>query len=200
VVTDAPPAEPAPDLETPVARPLLETAELVGAYRWLEHRLFELTGGWALEPSTPAVQVHLSEVSLQHAWHAELWEDRLPVLASVDPAALTRPPPGAEAALAVLEAAPDAVTRLGGLYRALLPRLLAAYDRHAATAAPVADGPVVRALTLVRRDEIDQRRAGEALLEGLWAGTDDLDRALDTARRLESALLNGGSALFLPEN
>jgi hypothetical protein len=178
------------------ARPLLATAELVGGYRWIERRLFELTGAWALDAGVPALQVHLSEASLQHAWHAELWEDRLPVLASVDQAALTRPTPAAAAALGVLAETSDPVARLAGLYRGLLPRLLMAYDRHAATAAPVADGPVLRALTLVRRDEIDQWRAGEALLEGLLLGSTEVDQALEAARRLESSLLSAGPDLF----
>ena len=32
-----------------------------------------------------AVQVHLDAQSMRHAWHAELWAERLPVLAGADP-------------------------------------------------------------------------------------------------------------------
>jgi hypothetical protein len=37
-----------------------------------------------------AVQVHLDAQSMRHAWHAELFAERLPVLAGADPDGLTR--------------------------------------------------------------------------------------------------------------
>lgn len=71
--------------------PLLAAAERVGGYRWLDDRLFALTGRWASEPTVPAVQLFLDDVSGQHAWHAQLWQDRLPVLDGLEPKSLTRP-------------------------------------------------------------------------------------------------------------
>jgi hypothetical protein len=70
---------------------LLAAAEVIGGYRWLEHRLFEITGAWSAQAYDPAVRLHLFEASHQHAWHAELWADRLPALAHLDPEALSLP-------------------------------------------------------------------------------------------------------------
>ncbi len=76
-------------------RPLTldQAAALAGRYRWVEQRLFELTGSWAPAAAAPAAGVLLDALSLQHAWHAELWAERLPVLDGADHDALTRPSP-----------------------------------------------------------------------------------------------------------
>ncbi len=62
-----------------------ETAALVGEYRWIENALYGLLGEWVTDMPVAAVQVHLDAQSLRHAWHAELWSDRLPVLAGATP-------------------------------------------------------------------------------------------------------------------
>jgi hypothetical protein len=174
-----------------------DSARRVGAYRLIEHRLFEVTGRWAVGGGDPALAVHASEMSLQHAWHAELWEDRLPAVAWADHRQLTAAPPAVVAALDELASAQDPVSRLAGLYRSLLPRLLATYDEHVAAAVPVTDGPVVRALTLVRRDEVDQLAAGTELLEGLADDPEALRRADEAAARID-ALVAGSAGLWDP--
>ena len=63
----------------------LAAAALVGEYRWIENALYRLLGEWVTDMPVAAVQVHLDGQSLRHAWHAELWADRLPVLAGADP-------------------------------------------------------------------------------------------------------------------
>ena len=60
------------------AMPLARTAELVGEYRWIEAALFRLLGSWVADMPVAAVQVHLDAQSMRHAWHAELFADRLP--------------------------------------------------------------------------------------------------------------------------
>ena len=67
------------------------TAALVGEYRWIENALYGLLGAWVTDMPVAAVQVHLDGQSMRHAWHAELWADRLPVLAGADPDGLTVP-------------------------------------------------------------------------------------------------------------
>ena len=69
------------------------TAALVGEYRWIEHALYRLLGAWVDDMPIAAVKVHLDAQSMRHAWHAELWSDRLPVLAGADPDVLTAPSP-----------------------------------------------------------------------------------------------------------
>jgi hypothetical protein len=172
-----------------------DSARRVGAYRFVEHRLFEVTGAWAVGGGDAVVSVHASEMSLQHAWHAELWEERLPAVAWADHERLTAAPDAVAAALDELAAADDPASRLAGLYRSLLPRLLITYDEHAAVTVPVTDGPVIRALTLVRRDEVDQLAAGTALLDGLLAGPGAARRADEAAARME-ALLTGPAGLW----
>ena len=71
----------------------------------------------------------------------------------------------------------------------VLPRLLVTYDRHLARAVPVADGPVVRALRLVRRDELEAWAEGEALLEGALRTTADAAVVAEAQQRLEAAVV-----------
>ena len=60
-------------------------AALVGEYRWIETALFAPLGAWVADLPLAGVQVHLDAQSMRHAWHAELWADRLPVLAGRTP-------------------------------------------------------------------------------------------------------------------
>lgn len=171
-------------------------AALVGGYRWLEHQLFELTGSWAAGAEAPAVQVHLDEASLQHAWHADLWADRVPVLSRIDPDQVVRPLPPAcgdlVAAMAELTVDPGSypdVRRLAALYRVAVPRLVVTYEEHLGRTVPVSDGPVIRALRLTLRDEVESWQAGESLLQSLLAGPDQVAAAIETQRRLETAVV-----------
>ena len=60
--------------------PLEAAAALMGEYRWIENALYRLLGEWVTDMPLAAVKVHLDGQSMRHAWHAELWGDRLPVL------------------------------------------------------------------------------------------------------------------------
>ena len=198
----------------PTALPLGRTAELVGEYRWIETTLFTLLGTWVLDVPIAAVQVNLDAQSMRHAWHADLWGDRLPVLAGVDPDALTRPSratavlfdalegvvpvaegPGSTWPAADLEgvARPAALPRLAGLYRVVLPRLVTTYTRHLRVVAPVADGPLRRALRLVLRDDIEDWLAGERLLQRLMTRPHDVAAVHGFLQQLESATVAAGA-------
>ena len=74
------------------ALPLDGQARVVGAYQWIERRSSRCSGaGW--RPSRwPRRRLMFDIYSQQHAWHAELWAERLPVLDGLDPATLTVPP------------------------------------------------------------------------------------------------------------
>ena len=173
----------------------------LGAYRWTEERLFELTGTWAAAPGLVDVaRVHLFEASTQHAWHAQLWADRLPVLAGVDPEGLTRPV-GARAAslLTALEPAevpepspgaeaPRGVRFVAGLTVEVLPRLLGSYAEFGRRLVPVTDGPSIRALTLVVRDVEEELAAAGTLLGGLAGSSaaEEWARALGEGLFLEA--------------
>ena len=73
----------------------------------------------------------------------------------------------------------------------MLPRLLATYGRHLRRAVPVTDAPVMRALRLVRADELAAWQAGEALLEGLIDTAAAAELAAAAVGRLEAALAAG---------
>jgi hypothetical protein len=185
-------AEAFPDAAEPFPVPLTlaQAAERFGAYRWAEQRLFELTGAWAAEATSPEARIHLDVVSGQHAWHAELWAARLPVLDGTDREALTRPAgPVLGPLLDEVARTSGTVARLAALYRVVVPRLLTTYGRHLRRAAPATDAPAVRALRLVRRDEVESWEAGEALLEHLVVGAGDAAAAAAVQARLEAGLV-----------
>ena len=125
-----------------------DTAALVGEYRWIEHSLYRLLGEWVVDMPIAAVQVHLDALSMRHAWHAELWAERLPVRTGIDPDAWTVPSGPTTALFAALSGvapprqAPGSPgrwpTRTSSghpgpcpawrLYRVVLPRLVTSYD------------------------------------------------------------------------
>ena len=204
------------------ALPLGRTAALVGEYRWVEAALYRLLGAWVVDMPIAGVQVHLDAQSMRHAWHAELFGDRLPVLAGVDPDGLTRPSAATAALLAALEGVvpvaegpgstwpdadaavprPGALPRLAGLYRVVLPRLVTSYTRHLRVVAPVADGPLRRALRLVLRDEVEDWLAGERLVQRLMMRPHDVAAVYEFQQRLESVAVAAGAhagLVALPE-
>ncbi len=150
--------------------PLAVTATLSGEYRWIEHALYALLGQWVLDVPLASVQVHLDAQSMRHAWHAELWADRLPQLARSDHDRLTVPSSTTAALFTLLGVTvpatsirladggsiepptglseeplelPGVLPRLAGLYRVVLPRLVVSYQRHLSVTAAPTGGPIV---------------------------------------------------------
>jgi hypothetical protein len=203
--------------------PLGTTAALVGEYRWIETTLYALLGGWVADTPIAGVQVHLDGQSMRHAWHAELWGERLPVLDGVDPDALTRPSAATAALFAALDGVepvvegpgstwpaadrvvaprPGALPRLAALYRVVLPRLVTTYTRHLRVVAPAADGPLRRALRLVLNDEVEDWLAGERMVQRLVTRTHDVAAVYEFQQHLESVAVAAGAhagLVVLPE-
>jgi hypothetical protein len=142
-------AEAAPD--GPTFLSLESAAQRHGGWRWVERRLYELSGSRSATAGlTAATRVHLFEAATRHAWHAQLWAERLPVLAGWDPETLTVPPSRrAEAALEELDGAAGEAALLQGLYGGVVPALLDAYRRHAGALSEAAGAPVLRVLRVV---------------------------------------------------
>lgn len=156
---------------------LEEAGRVIGGYRWLEHRLFELTGKLSAEIEDDAARLYLSVVSGQHAWHEELWQNHLPVVKNLDPDTFTQPSSdGIEAAITLLEHKNSCVERLAAIYRVVLPHMIVGYERHLAICNEVVDAPIMRSLRLVLRDEHEAWSAGEGVVESLL-GSKDLIRA-----------------------
>lgn len=180
---------------------LQETARRVAGYAWAEARLFEVLGGWV--PTTPELEVKLWLVtqSSHHAWHAQLWRERLPALGAPTPehpdTPAGSPPslpisPSLAAVVDTVAEAPATLDRLVGAYRVLLPRLVGVYTAHLRACTPVSDGPVIRALTLVLRDEAEGWRDGELLVQSLLDSGARVREAADHQARLEADLVDSG--------
>ena len=173
--------------EVPSAFTALETATRVGHYKWLEMRIFELLGGWVATVPEVDVKFRLGTHCYHHSFHAELWHDRLPQLHGVDPGQLTvAASPEVEsllAAVGAVEAGEATIEKLVGLYRVVLPHLIAAYTYHLNNTSQLADAPTVRALNFCLLDDMEEWREGEMMLQTLIRTGEDIERA--TARQAE---------------
>lgn len=144
-----------------------ERARRIGEWVWLERRTFELMGRWA-GTSDPAAAVLFGEMSRRHGWHAEVFFDRLPELASVDAESLVRPPgPATEELVETVGAASATLERLVGAYRVLVPMLVAEYRSTVPMLSPVAEGSLARWLGIVVRDDLEEWCRGDALVRDL---------------------------------
>lgn len=204
----------------PMPLPLAMTAALCGEYRWIEHALYALLGQWVLDVPLASVQVHLDAQSMRHAWHEELWAERLPQFAGSDHDRLTVPSPPTAALFSLFGVSvpgtatrhadgssigpptgpieeppvlPGVLPRIAGLYRVVLPRLIVSYERHLAVTALPTDGPIVRALRLVLNDEVDDWHAGERLVQRLMTRPHDVAAVVDYQHQLESAVVASGA-------
>jgi hypothetical protein len=201
------------------ALPLDVQARLVGSYQWVERRLFEMLGVWVPSEAVSEARVLFDVYSQQHAWHAELFADRLPALDSVDPDSLVRPPSAevdrmlATLAGVVSDSGPSAagnltgrgdemdlssggtLPRLVGVGRVVLARLITGYTIHLRRVSPVADAPVARCLRLVLRDEVEQWQAIEALTQALLRRPHDVAVVTGHQQRLEQIIAGAGAGL-----
>jgi hypothetical protein len=175
---------------------LQDQAQLTGGYSWVEHRLFELLGAWVSGESSPQARLLFDVHSQQHAWHARLFAERLPVLDGMDPASLTVvPSAGLERVMALVGRAGSTLSRLVGEGRFLLPRLVSGYTFHLARVAALADAPLIRALRLVLRDEVEAWQATEAMVQSLLVGPDEVRAAAEHLCSLEEELAGTGPGL-----
>lgn len=153
-----------------------ETARAIAGHRWIEERLFELTGSWAGEGGDAEVTRLLATQSRHHGWRAAQWEALVPALHDLDPSELEAP--AADVALLDgLTAEEHRTVRLAGLTRVVLPEVLRRYDAHGASATEVADAPVARMLRLVVLDARSDQQAAEQLLRTCLVSEDLVARA-----------------------
>jgi hypothetical protein len=193
-------------------RSIDQLAALVGAYCWLDERIFALTGTWASTPQgdsageapggggagepggqaidedgvTPALRVWCAAVSRRHGDLATRWAARLPVRAGVDAASFVRAPSDAlgdaVAALDGAGAAAGARAVLDGVLRAL-QRI---YGAHLRGGDAVREGPVLEVVVQAHRVVADEIRGGAALVAGL---TEDPPSAAVLVQRIERAFV-----------
>lgn len=150
-----------------------ELASLVGAYCWVENRIFELSGAWASgavggPPSglEPALRVWCAGLSRRHGLLAARWFERLPVRAGVDrPDLVTAPAGPLPGALDTVATGPDTRAGVAALVLTVLPRLQAVYGAHGRAATPVSEASVLEVLTGAHRDLAGEISGGRSLLE-----------------------------------
>lgn len=178
-----------------------ETAIRVGHYKWLEMRIFELLGGWVAIVPEVGIKHRLGTHCYHHAFHAELWHKRLPELGEMTPERLTRPPTPEVAALfdtfgdVDLDSGHETIEKLVGLYRVVLPHLIAAYTFHLNNTSEVADAPTIRSLNLCLQDDLEEWREGEMMLQWLIEAPDQVDRAMVRQAELTRLVVAAGGIL-----
>jgi hypothetical protein len=182
--------------ESPTPFTLADTARRLGAYRWVELRLFEVVGGWVTTVPELEVKLTLGTQCSHFAWRADLWLAGLPATAELTVDGLTVPATDAVAALLDAVARPVepglTIEKLVGVYRVVLPRTIAAYGFHLSHTSTVADAPVIRALRFALGDELEDWRAGEALLQSLIRSEGDARRAATRQAELEVLAVRAG--------
>ncbi len=172
---------------------LADAAARLGHYAWVETRLFEILGRWVQDVPELEAKLLIASQSHHHAWHAELWGDRLPVLAGIDRDELTVA--ANDHLMAFMHTLAEPATtgeKLAGVYRVLLPHLVAIYGAHLERASTVSEAPTIRALKLVLADETEDWRQGQAMVPVLLQTPADVSRATAHHRRLEELLTVAG--------
>ena len=116
--------------------------ELVDVCREMASRnraLFRLVGQWVADERDPELQRWFAVGSHRHAWHAELWDERLPKIPiDGDPDDHAAPSAGR-----------------ADSYRQQLDEMVADLDELAARVDAALDPSTVRVITLVRADLAD---------------------------------------------
>ena len=172
VSTATSPAAEQPALALAGPLTLVQTAQACGRYRWVEERLFEVTGAWAGTTEATRAQLFFHRWSRIHGWHAELWAARRPRGTVIDDVGDAPPGEGdllraAVERLGDLPAAAAAAGFLAELTGAVLAPLAAAYRGHLRRTSPVADGPVMRVLAVALADAEEEMAAGRSLVRWL---------------------------------
>ena len=150
---------PDPDIASTITR--------LGAYVWIEARLFEVVGGWVTSTPEPAVTVYFGALTAEIAGHAQLWHERLPQLREVSRESLVvAPGPRSVAAMDALALVEGSVPRLEAL-GLIADHLLGLYAGHERHASPVRDAPMLRTVTIVSADHRAMAHAASALRKTL---------------------------------
>lgn len=175
---------------------VVESARRVGNYKWIEMRLFEALGGWVATVPELDVKLVLGRQCYHHAWHAELWNKRLPELREMKTDRLTQPANDEMVAFVDALRDPEApeltIEKLVGVYRVLLPRKIAAYTFHMNATGKITDAPTIRSLNFVLQDELEDWREGEMLLQSLIHTPEHVERAARRQQELEQLMLRAG--------
>ena len=173
-----------------------DTARRVGNYKWTEMRLFEALGGWVATIPELDVKLVLGRHAYHHAWHAELWHKRLPELREMNQDRMTVP--ANDEFVAFIDAVRDpeapelTIEKLTGVYRVLIPRLIAVYTYHLNGTSEITDAPTIRSLKFALQDDFEDWRDGEMLLQSLLDSPEKIELAARRQQELETLYLRSG--------
>jgi len=155
-----------------------ESVERIVNYRWAQQQLSAALGGWVATIPELDVKAMLGPHCYQHAWHADLWRLRLPELKEPDENRASPPNPEFAAFMEELTSPDDGdqtIEKLVGVYRVLVPHLLAVYTFHQKVTSDIVDAPTVRILGFMLDDLHTQLVEGEMMIQDL-ASTMELRR------------------------
>jgi hypothetical protein len=176
-----------------------QTAALVSRMVAVSDALHRTLGAAADHPGQPAATVLFDELSLQHAWHAELLTERLPRRAGVERAELTVLGRLAEpmAMLAELADGGDVVGVAAAYRLVVLPRLIEHGGDLAAGCSDAAERSLRRSLSFVALDLSQALARSGSLLVSLTADEGAEAHAGRVASDLSSAVATaaGGPGL-----
>lgn len=147
-----------------------ESVERIVNYKWAEERLSAALGGWVATIPELDVKAMLGPHCYQHAWHADLWRQRLPELKEANE---HRSEPANDAFVTFMDelTSPDGadltIEKLAGVYRVLVPHLLAVYTFHRHVTSDIVDAPTVRSLGFMLDDDHRQLVEGEMMIQDL---------------------------------
>lgn len=155
-----------------------ESVERIVNYKWAEQQLSAALGGWVATIPELDVKAMLGPHCYQHAWAADLWRQRLPELREPQE---DRAEPANDAFAAFMNelTSPEdpelTIEKLVGIYRVLVPHLLAVYTFHQRVTSDIVDAPTVRILGFMLADLHEQVATGEMMIQDL-ASTPELRR------------------------
>lgn len=153
-----------------------ESVERIVRYKWCQQQLSAALGGWGATIPELDVKAMLGRHTYEHAWHTDLWRLRLPELREANE---DRAEPGNEAFKHFMNElmSPDApeltIEKLTGIYRVMVPHLLAVYTFHQKVTSDIVDSPTVRILKFMLDDLHIQFVEGEMMIQDL-ASTPEL--------------------------
>ncbi|MFW2334371.1 hypothetical protein [Ilumatobacter sp.] len=130
---------------------IVELGDVCAALRARSLDLFEVTGAWVFDTTDAAQQRWFAEASHRHAWHAELWAGRSPLIPVIDADALVDRHRGRPDAVDV------DVEHRADSYRGWLDELLEHLDEVERRIVAELDPATTRAITLTSADLVDLR-------------------------------------------
>jgi len=172
-----------------------ESVERIVHYKWVEERLSAALGGWVATIPELDVKAMLGPHCYQHAWHADLWRQRLPELKEANE---DRSEPANDAFVTFMDELtspedPDlTVEKLAGIYRVLVPHLLAVYTYHRHVTSDIVDAPTVRILGFMLDDDHRQLVEGEMMIQDLASDPKLRERAGKWQTHLDVLLAKSG--------